>query len=393
MNRPLILPHWIVTVAVLSSGPRLWSGEPLRYEPKETHLPATPVAVPMELVDRLPLVQVKINGQGPYLFILDTGASLVALNKPLAGTLKLRPDKSAAVGDSTGEGGRTVNVVDLQTLELGEARFAGVEAVVVDLGFVVGGHRTIDGLLSFGLFADCLLTLDYPASAVTLERGKLLPDKGQEVLRYMKVEGFPRLTLRLADRTVHLTVDSGSNGCLTLPRSLRQSLTFHAPPVAMGRVQRTQTDQAAELARVVGPLKIGRHVVADPLVRLLGNSGIVGNQILQHFAVTFDQKNAYIRFARQNAEPITIPPVRSRGFYTEERDGVLVVVEVIAGTEAARLGVKVGDRIMRVDDRPFAEVGREAWATLWNGDQPLRLTLQRRKETYDITVPMVELVP
>ena len=201
------------------------------------------------------------------------------------------------------------------------------------------------------------------------------------------------MTLRLADHKVRLTVDSGANGCLTLPRSLRKKLPFHAPPVAMGRVKRATAEHAAQMARVAGSLTIGRNVVADPLVRLMGRSGVLGNQILRHFAVTFDQKNARVRFVRIDDKPITIPPVRSRGFFTEERNGVPMVVEVIADTEAARLGIRVRDRIIRVNERPVAELGRDEWTALWNSDQPLRLTLKRRKETLEVTVPMVELVP
>ena len=393
MNRFSWLLVFLVPVAVLPVNAWLAADDAPRFEPGRTHLPASAVEVEMEFVDRLPLVNATINGRGPYLFILDTGASMVALNRPLARALKLKTHKSASVGDNSGAGAHTAAIVELGSLELGQARFARVEAVVVDLGFVVGGHRTIDGLLGFGLFADCLLTIDYPANAIRLEHGALRSDRGKETLRYASPQGFPILTLRVADRTVRLAVDSGANGCLTVPRHLRKKLPFRAPPVAMGNVQRATAEHAAELARVAGPVKIGRHLVSDPLVRLVGGSGVLGNQVLQHFAVTFDQKNTWVRFVREGEEPITIPGVRSRGFYTQERNGVQVVVEVIADTGAARAGIKVRDRVIRVNGRPVGELGRDEWAVLWNSDHPLQLTFRRRKETFEVTVPMVELVP
>ena len=365
----------------------------LRFRPTETRLPPAGTTVPLDWVDRLPLVSVKINGQGPFLCIVDTGASLTALNRTAAMALKLKPTKSAAVGDHSGDAGRAANVAEVQTIELGEATFTGTDAVIVDLDFVVGPGRTIDGLLGFGLFADTLLTLDYPGRKLVLERGELPAPDGRDVLRYRLAESLPRVALPLAERSVTLTVDSGSNGCLTLPRSMRKQLTFRTPPVPMGRVQRAQADPSAELARVAGGLAVGRHVVNDPLVRLLGNAGVLGNQVLEQFIVTFDQKHTRVRFAREAAEPITIPPVRSRGFYTEVRQGVPVVVEVIAGTPAEQGGMRVGDRVIRVNERAAADVDAAAWAALFNGTDPLRLTLQRRKETVEITVPMIELVP
>ncbi|MCP4592854.1 MAG: hypothetical protein GY842_19130, partial [bacterium] len=319
------------------------------------------------------------------------GASIVALNRPVAAELGLRGRRTASVGDNAG-GTRSVSVVEVNDLELGAARFRGVDAVVVDLGFIVGGNRAIDGLLGFGLFADCLLTLDYPAKKVRLEQGVLPPHRGKDILRYQIAQRCPRVTLRLADRTVRLAVDSGSNGALTLPRSLRKKLRFHAPPVAMGRVQRTGGAHAAEIARVVGTLKVGRHQIADPLVRLFGRSGVLGNRILQHFAVSFDQRNALVRFVRASDNPITFPSVRSRGAYTERRGDVEVVVEVDAGSEAERLGLRSGDRIVAVNHRSCAELDRGEWTDLWNSAAPLHLDIRREGDTLSVTVPMVELV-
>ena len=55
-----------------------------------TTLPAEPVEVPMRMVNRRPMVDVRINGGGPYSFLIDTGGSgLARADKSLVEKLKL----------------------------------------------------------------------------------------------------------------------------------------------------------------------------------------------------------------------------------------------------------------------------------------------------------------
>lgn len=50
----------------------------------------------------LPLVQLKINKQGPYTFMLDTGASISMIREDLARQIGLRVDGKAATGSIKG---------------------------------------------------------------------------------------------------------------------------------------------------------------------------------------------------------------------------------------------------------------------------------------------------
>jgi predicted aspartyl protease len=383
----------IGVVLTLGCQPIAGLAEQPHYQPAGMELPAGGAQAPLKLMDRLPLVEVRINGRGPFLLVLDTGASLTALDRRVATQLGLDPHKSVTVSGATLGGVQTAEVVELGTLDLGGGRFSGVEAVVVDLGFVVEGHRSVDGLLGFGVFEGCLLTLDYPAGTVTLEPGELPNRADDDVIPFLKAQGVPRVRLPLAGRSVTVTVDSGANGCLTLPRSLRKRVPFQAPPVAMGRIQRATEDPEATLARLDGTLKIGPHSVKDPLVRLAGRAGVMGSQILQHFVVTFDQKHSRVRFARDSEEPVTVPPVMSRGLYTELRGGEPVVADVVPGTEADKAGVQVGDRVIRVNGYEIRELSQPTWRRLWNQDAPLRLTFRRGETTFEATVPLIELVP
>ena len=67
-------------------------------EPKKAPLPTFQVPYRMSAANHV-VVRAKINGKGPYNFILDTGAPAVFIDKDLAKTLELKVEKSQATLD------------------------------------------------------------------------------------------------------------------------------------------------------------------------------------------------------------------------------------------------------------------------------------------------------
>jgi len=81
-------------------------------------------AVVMEIVHGKPFVSVTINGQGPFRFVIDTGTGGEAFVTPeLAAQLTLPHAGQITLNDPSGQGGRKVPLVRLDSLELGEFRF------------------------------------------------------------------------------------------------------------------------------------------------------------------------------------------------------------------------------------------------------------------------------
>ena len=84
-----VLPTLIIPAAPTAQGPQ-------RSDVSAT-LPAEPVEVPMRMVNRRPIVDVRINGGGPYSFLIDTGGSgLARADKSLVEKLKLEVVGEAA---------------------------------------------------------------------------------------------------------------------------------------------------------------------------------------------------------------------------------------------------------------------------------------------------------
>src|SRR6187401_3180798 len=111
---------------------------------------ATSIELPMELVASRPLVRVKINGQGPFGFLLDPEATQTVIDARLIDTLKLVPLKSAD--------GAVYRVVDL---EVGKSQLTNVAYESRDLSRVVpelGLPGQPRGILSLNVWPDQLVT-------------------------------------------------------------------------------------------------------------------------------------------------------------------------------------------------------------------------------------------
>jgi Aspartyl protease len=139
--------------------------------------PARPVAVPFELLpSRHMLVEVKINGKGPYQLIFDTGAPVMLINNKLAkdaGVINAKTPKPlfAPFG--------SVGQFAIKSLELGGLKAENVQAVVMDHPTVeaIAGFfkKPIDGIIGFPFFARYRTTVDYQAKELTFEPNGFKP--------------------------------------------------------------------------------------------------------------------------------------------------------------------------------------------------------------------------
>jgi predicted aspartyl protease len=115
------------------------------------------------------LVPVKINGQGPYTFVLDTGATFTCIDQPLATELKL-PEWNQQVG--IGIAVPTANaakLVDVETLEVGTASAQKLKACVIDFKNFQSAGLNIHGLLGLNFLKSYHVNIDFQRKVVKLD--------------------------------------------------------------------------------------------------------------------------------------------------------------------------------------------------------------------------------
>jgi hypothetical protein len=245
-------------------------------------------------------------GGHPLTVLLDTGTDPSAIDLGLARRLDLRLGDFALGSDATSD---TVPFTEtsLPWLRLGELTLRDLYAVATDLS---RAPFKIDLVLGYNVLSNLTLTIDYTHSQLTLAHPDLEPSPpGPDgvTLPLTFVDHFPALAdlqLSCAGQALDLplaTIDTGSNGALTLGRDLadRAGLYREADQSTTGQGQGFSSG-ATVLTGACADLRLGPFALPEIAIDAppsgpgdLGRAGRanIGNRLLARFArVTLDYR-------------------------------------------------------------------------------------------------------
>jgi hypothetical protein len=360
------------------------------FRPGKTTIGPAEVAVPVRRLGDLLLVGATVNGRGPFTFLVDTGAGATFVSRTLAENL---PGKGPVyTKEKDGSDRKLGEQVEVKELALGGALFKNFRALAVDLGDLerATGMR-IDGLLGFSLFADCLLTLDYPGSRLRLRTGKLPRPDGGEILPVTLMGGAPHVEVGIGEARITALLDSGSFEPVTLPRT--QQVPLSGSPVPGPLMAGVTGRHRSDVGRIGAAVRLGRHEVQRPVVYLRDAGAGIGAPILKHFTLTFDNASQAVELRREGQGTITVQSPRTIGAGFIRKPEGWEVVDVIPGTAAASAGIAVGDVVVAVGGQSVASIDYTAWLDLLNREASVSLELLRGGNRTPLTLPVTELVP
>lgn len=113
------------------------------------------------------LVKVRVNGHGPYSFLVDTGATVTIVDASLARNLGLKPLPVAVQG--IGAGGSFSTRAYVASIAVGQASDDRVVVGTYDLTQIGAAVGRIDGLLGYNFLKSYRVTIDYPAHRICLQ--------------------------------------------------------------------------------------------------------------------------------------------------------------------------------------------------------------------------------
>jgi predicted aspartyl protease len=267
----------------------------------------------LDMPQGIPLAQVRINGQGPFAFVIDTGTSSEAIISPrLVKRLGLAAEGRRSITDLGGHDRRAVDAVELDSLLLAGTEFRSVHAAVADLP---DGDSVLDGILGFGLFRGAILTLDYPRHRLILEDGSLAGSRDPNVLPMRMPYGIPLVDISIAGTKVQAGVDSGAVG-LSIPSALaaRLRLASGVEAVAFGRTEVSGFELRGAL--LDGNVNLAGYRFEGPWLELNPVFAIanLGSAAMRDFAVTFDQRSRLVRFTSASSVHRLVKPRNPASF-------------------------------------------------------------------------------
>lgn len=278
-------------------------------EPTQTRraMPAAPagtvtlndgrVELPLDLATRRPMIQLTVDGQGPYWFVVDTGAGGNVIDNRLAEKLELTSVGVQMVG-SPGGAAVEAHRFAVDELAAGGLRIADTEAVGVDLAALAGG--TFQGIVGMRNFVDYLITLDYPDGTLVIEPGGL--SGGDDGTVPFALDGrLIRFDIDVAGVTVPADLDSGSAHSFTLPKAFEGRWSFLTPVTEVGKVRMVGGEHILWGARLDGTITVAGLTFEDPevgLAEFTTDFANIGYDVLRRLAVTIDQRNGLVRLQR-----------------------------------------------------------------------------------------------
>jgi hypothetical protein len=316
---------------------------------------ASSFTVPVSIVGGYVIVDLRLNGNGPFHFLFDTGAEIVVL-EPAARKLAL---ETKDWGNGFGDGERkvhwrrtTVRDVQIGALHLTDRVVGVLPTDDVEQSF---GTYPLSGFIGTPLLKGMVVKLDYDRRQLTLTPADQFAYSGSgTVLPF--VDG--RTPAMLDGIQQDLFVDTG-----TLPGLSLGTFAYADHHLSSKDAAPLQgiTDWGAggpvhtRLAR--GHLfELGSIKVRDPVLylslqkagALASGGGRIGFGILSRFNVIFDSSRSRIILER-NASFGRADPYDRLGMWMGQAGEQFVAVDVVAGGPAAIAGVKRGDTITEID--------------------------------------------
>jgi predicted aspartyl protease len=270
--------------------------------------------VRFDLLHNQIVLQVSINGTGPYDFLLDSGTQGTTIDLGLARRVSL--PLGTQKKNARGAGGGRADAVDTICAEL---RVAGVAmtdapALALDLGKVSRAMgRPIGGVLGSGFLASRVTQVDYFRRRIRTWRHSPFapsphpPDTPRRVtvpLRFLHGSALPVFTDCFVNGSrMPVTIDTGSSfGLILFPAAVRklglEDLAGGGLPLPgagyLGKVRLTKgwvrsvRLKSVDLGAIeVAYVESGYGDREDPKRR----SGNIGNAVLQDFTLTLDYVN------------------------------------------------------------------------------------------------------
>jgi predicted aspartyl protease len=223
------LGYYLAAVLTLPSAASAQISAPVHYDAVSTPTPvdskgtAQDIAIQPDRSDRI-TVKVMIGGQGPYNFLVDTGADHTVIGSHIAGSLNLVP--AARVQLFTVAGNQKVNTASVRKLQFSNKTLENVNAAILDRS-----NLGADGVLGIDSLRSERVTFDFRKGLMTIvpssKAETRVPNRDTIVVTGKLRSGRLVLTeARAANKLVSVVIDTGSDvtiGNLELRRRLSGS--------------------------------------------------------------------------------------------------------------------------------------------------------------------------
>jgi Aspartyl protease/PDZ domain len=352
------------------------------------------------------LVDARIDGKGPFPFLLDTGGHAI-LTPSMVSQLGLTAG-GHGTSRGAGAGATAIQYTRVTTVDLGDARLENQPFLVLPYPFPTierGTGTPIAGLIGLELFERFVVALDYDEGTLTLSPFDAAPPERPGVAVPLTfTDDMPLAHAQLDGHDGVFGIDTGNGGDVVvfapwaIASGVRDRYRAGLAMVSLGVGGLSTNYLARAQSFAIGGVLVSRiaaRLAEDSAGSFASRSeaGNIGQSVLARFNVVFDYRRATMWLtARREVE---IPPSSRGGFSAMKTDPhVFTVLAIARGGPAESAGLLGGDVIVAVDGTPSEQLGgadmyrkvRQAAGAV------LRLTVKRDGAPREVSLTLRDLL-
>ncbi|MGH8202711.1 MAG: aspartyl protease family protein [Steroidobacteraceae bacterium] len=324
---------------------------------------ATSISVPFRLLNDHIYVAGRVNGRGPYTFIVDTGGHTLLSPKVIAETGLHATGNAPESG--AGEKQSSTGFVPVSMISIGGVALHDQVAFATSIYSPDIEGIPVDGMVGFELFRRLVVQIDYGRKVLTFTQpGHASFANAGVAVPFVFYTHLPFVHGRIDEIPATFDIDTGS----------RSELDVTSPAVSRNRLR----ERYPRGVRVVtgwgvgGPaesyvvrlrsIALGNLTVNAPVADLSDSAhgsfsdtnydGNIGSGFLKGFVVTFDYGHQTMYLRRIVPPPSDFGDFDRSGVWINAAKGGYLVTSVAAGSPAAQVGLRNGDVILELDGRP-----------------------------------------
>jgi hypothetical protein len=374
--------------------------------PDDTTVTGGEATVPIE-VNGFVTLEARLNGQGPFAFILDTGGHAI-LTPEAAALLGLHPAGAGSSG-GTGSGTLPIQFAKVDRVEIGGVSLVSQTFFVIPLQYATverGQRPALAGILGLELLERLAVRLDYRNHTLTFwPRESYKQSSSARALPITFADDIPLLRAQLKGIPGDFALDTGNTGSLLVQHvwadhhGFGDEMKRGIAIVAFGSGGASQS-WASRLSDFELAGSSFNHVVAVYAEDKQGalssrtEAGNIGNGILQNFTLDFDYSHERIWF--DPVPDFTPPPFSLSGLILFKNDPkTLVVANTMKNGPAENAGLRQGDAIVKIGNQNVEGLSMNEVMRLFQQPPGTEVPITWSREGHEFSASLVlkEMLP
>lgn len=268
--------------------------------------------IPIEFDGNHILVAVRINNQGPFQMLLDTGADVCLIRLSLAQELGLQVEKKDIPLGGIGAGKTNARWTKVQTLEIGEVTTKELKLLATEITPKIK-KEPVAGIIGFDFFKNRCFQIDYTAQKLRFYSSAPFKKSDTQTehraileLSFHDRRRIPVIDIVVNDKPVNAGIDTGSDSVLILfpdttrLLNLEEQMNKLKPIVSFGYGGLTLTRKGEVQKFAMEKISLEKVATEFAVQAWDKEAAQIGNGMLKNFLVTFDYKNKLVVFEKNS---------------------------------------------------------------------------------------------